>query len=132
MKTNLTEQYIQLGKTIRSIREAQKLSQQYVASKLNIDQSTYSRIEQGAIHMQVHTLLYICDVLDISPYILLYISRFGNYYTTQDGKVFSLSDLYDMLQRYKNGDKTVNEDLMALLETQLKLDHMIQSIFGKG
>ena len=38
-----------IGKNIKQIRECKNLSQAYMASKLNISQASYARIENGTI-----------------------------------------------------------------------------------
>ncbi|MBI3233269.1 MAG: helix-turn-helix transcriptional regulator, partial [Bacteroidetes bacterium] len=57
---------VPLGYKIRRVREFKNLSQQYVADKLSVSQSTYSDMENGKIAVSEEKLAMIANVLDVS------------------------------------------------------------------
>jgi transcriptional regulator with XRE-family HTH domain len=57
---------VPLGYKIRRVREFKNLSQQYVADKLSVSQSTYSDMENGKITVSDEKLAMIANVLDVS------------------------------------------------------------------
>src|SRR5690554_581829 len=56
------ENYIQ---NIKKIREDKGLSQEYMAMKLGISQSTYTKVERGEVNLYVDRLLKIVKILDV-------------------------------------------------------------------
>lgn len=52
---------------IRSIREKRNITQTEIADKLNIEQSTYNKIETGKTELKVIHLLQILTILDMNP-----------------------------------------------------------------
>ena len=57
---------VPIGYKIRRVREFKNLSQQYVADKLSVSQSTYSDMENGKIAVSEEKLAMIANVLDVS------------------------------------------------------------------
>ncbi len=55
-----------LGLKIRKVREIKNFSQQYVADKLSVSQSTYSDIENGKTPISEEKLTLIANILDVS------------------------------------------------------------------
>ena len=55
-----------IGIKIRKVRELKNFSQNYVASKLSMNQSTYSDIENGVISISEEKLMRIADALEVS------------------------------------------------------------------
>ena len=53
--------------TIRLTRLEKKLSQEYVASKLNFTQSYYAKMENGESDISARNLLLLLDILEIDP-----------------------------------------------------------------
>lgn len=56
-----------LGKRIKEIRLQKNISQEFMAEKLDINPSNYSRIETGYSYPRSENLDKICEVLDVSP-----------------------------------------------------------------
>ncbi|PXY41636.1 hypothetical protein DMB65_06710 [Flavobacterium cheongpyeongense] len=52
---------------IKEEREKKKFSQSYLALELKLDQSQYSRRENGAIPLTVNELLKIAEILGVKP-----------------------------------------------------------------
>ncbi|TDP61149.1 helix-turn-helix protein [Flavobacterium dankookense] len=55
---------IWVQKTIRTIRLEKNYTQEYIATKLNISQSYYGRIENGKADLNIDTLYKILTILD--------------------------------------------------------------------
>lgn len=55
-----------LGSKIKTIREMKNFTQEYVAEKLEMSQSNYSRIERNEINLPIKTLQTIADIFDIT------------------------------------------------------------------
>jgi len=68
---NVAKHMARLALNIRRQREHLNYSQEYVAGRLNISQSGYSKIEQGASSINVERLYQIAEVLEITPKELL-------------------------------------------------------------
>jgi len=60
-----------IGTNIKNIRELKNFSQEYVASEIEVSQSTYSRIENGTSPIRIDTLQRIADVLEVDLSTLL-------------------------------------------------------------
>ncbi|MGN1062082.1 MAG: helix-turn-helix domain-containing protein [Candidatus Scatosoma sp.] len=57
---------INIGKKLKELRKAERLTQQQVADKLNIGRVNYTRYETGAVRPDYETLLSLADFYDIS------------------------------------------------------------------
>ena len=51
---------------LKAIRKAKSLTQMQLAGKVGIDQSTISKFEAGGTNISLHTLMDICQALDIT------------------------------------------------------------------
>jgi transcriptional regulator with XRE-family HTH domain len=56
-----------IGYKIRKVREFKGLSQEYVAQKLNISQSAYSKIECGETKVDHDRIADISGILEVDP-----------------------------------------------------------------
>ncbi len=57
---------LKLGAKIRNIREAKKLSQEYVAAKLEMSPSGYGKIERDETELTITKAYQISEILEIS------------------------------------------------------------------
>ncbi|MGN1052694.1 MAG: helix-turn-helix domain-containing protein [Candidatus Scatosoma sp.] len=57
---------INIGKKLKELRKAERLTQQQVADRLNIGRVNYTRYETGAVRPDYETLLSLADFYDIS------------------------------------------------------------------
>jgi transcriptional regulator with XRE-family HTH domain len=55
-----------IGYKIKTLREDRKYSQEYVAAKLNITQSAYSKIESDKVLPDIEKLNLLADIYEIS------------------------------------------------------------------
>lgn len=53
-----------IGQKLRSIREAKGYSQEYIASMMDVSQSTYASWESGKTALRMDRLIRILDILD--------------------------------------------------------------------
>jgi len=60
-----------IGTNIKNIRELKNLSQEYVASEINVSQPTYARIENDTIVPKIDRLQRIAEVLEVDLSTLL-------------------------------------------------------------
>lgn len=60
------KQLKQVGLRIKNYRELKGFSQEYVASKLHISCSAYSRIERNEVSLSLDKLIHIAEVLNVS------------------------------------------------------------------
>ncbi len=56
-----------IGNNIKNIRELKNLTQEFVAEKLDISQSAYSRLESGETKISKEKLHQIAEVLEVKP-----------------------------------------------------------------
>lgn len=56
-----------IGNNIKNIRELKNLTQEFVAERLDISQSAYSRLESGETRVSKEKLLQIAEVLEVKP-----------------------------------------------------------------
>jgi transcriptional regulator with XRE-family HTH domain len=57
---------MKIAYTIREIRTSKSISQEFMAIKLGIDTSNYSRIERGTAPLTVERLMAIAEILGMS------------------------------------------------------------------
>jgi transcriptional regulator with XRE-family HTH domain len=62
-----------IGPAIRSIRISKEYSQEYMAERLDISQSTYANLEAGKTAMRVDRLLEILSILEVDIAALFHI-----------------------------------------------------------
>jgi transcriptional regulator with XRE-family HTH domain len=53
-------------KNIRKIRELKSISPEFIASKLELDISTYRKIERGEVSLAINKLPVLCEAMAIS------------------------------------------------------------------
>jgi transcriptional regulator with XRE-family HTH domain len=56
-----------VNQNIKSIREIRNYTQEYLASKLEISQGGYSKIEQGTVDVNCKMLFKIAEILQVEP-----------------------------------------------------------------
>ena len=59
------------GNKIKALRLQRRLSQQYVADRIGIPQTTKSSLDRGVFQPSFETIYTFADFYDISPYALL-------------------------------------------------------------
>lgn len=66
MKEKFRAHYEIIGKNVKKLRKAQKLTQLELANKCSVNREQISRIENGRRDYMHSTLLEVCDALGIS------------------------------------------------------------------
>ena len=58
---------LKLGKTIRSLRKAQGISQENFAQRAGIERAWYGKIERGEANLTAHVILRLAHQLNVTP-----------------------------------------------------------------
>jgi len=101
---------MEVVKKIRKLRELKGYSQEYIASKMNISQRSYSRIEKGEINLHLSKLSQICEILEVS--------------------ITKALD-FDESVLFKNSSPTEDESKLANKERELyekQIDHLKEEV----
>ena len=61
-----------IGQNLKDARKYKHLTQKEVAEKLKMTQQQYSRFENGVFELNYDQILFLCELLDISPSDLFY------------------------------------------------------------
>jgi transcriptional regulator with XRE-family HTH domain len=121
--------FIGIERRLEKIRKLQGFSQEYVASKLNISQNSYSKIERGETKVTLKKLTEICKVLEID------IKKLQNFDPFQEFKELieeaSVPWLTKILQSLEKGTR-LYEDLLQEKNARIKDLEYINSILKKG
>jgi transcriptional regulator with XRE-family HTH domain len=72
-----------IGTKIRTLRELKGYSQEYMAEKLGISQSNYSRLENSEAEITLTRLEEVSEILDIDPLVLLAMDEQYNFQNCQ-------------------------------------------------
>jgi transcriptional regulator with XRE-family HTH domain len=68
-----------IGTNIKNIREIKNFSQEYMASEIDVSQSTYARIESGTAIPKIDRLQRIAEVLEVDLSTLLSTTNIFNF-----------------------------------------------------
>lgn len=116
-----------LGLNIRKIRELKNYSQNYLADKLSISQSSYSDIENNKQTISKESLKAISEILQVSPEMIKHFdekvvfnlcSQSGNLNTNNINQIEKIEQLY--IELVKTKDSKIS-DLSAIIEEKEKL-----------
>lgn len=84
--------YKLLGKAMKVVRQLKGYKQEYVSAKTGIPQSMYSKVERGESHLYIDKLIAVCEVLEVSPLLLLYCAGYKNAYVIAEAPMSAISD----------------------------------------
>ena len=108
-----------IGNKIKNIRELKNLTQEYVAERLDISQSAYSKIENGETKVSEEKLFQIAEVLEVKPEDIKafdsqkYFNSVGNVEGDYSGSIIIGIGIEEL------GMKKLYEDKITLLEKLL-------------
>ena len=124
------ESIIKLGERIKHLREQRNYSQEYLASKLNISQRAYSKMETGQTKLSVDSLFKIAETLETSINNILGMDGnnvFNNSFTitTGDGMVINKSASEKVHELYESLIKSKDAEILRL---QHQVDTFIKTI----
>ncbi len=93
---------MKITEKIREIRTQKNLSQEYLASYLGIDTSSYHRLERGVSPLSIQRLEKIVEALEIPLSELFSFGEAPNQRKTQDLLIFRLEDEVRFLRSQLN------------------------------
>ena len=108
-KTNYGFYMKEINLKIKQLRELKSYTQEYMADKLNVSNSTYSRIETGQQDITISRLAEIAAVLDVETWELL----------APDGN-----------KRAETGNDDPVEAVLQIKLRQNKRDQVLRLVFG--
>ena len=89
---------LKIGEKIRNAREDLDFSQEYVAEKIPMSQSGYSKIERDIQEPSLEQLKRICEILNLSADSLLCLNEYSR--LSQDD-LSMLKDLKSIIKKYQ-------------------------------
>ncbi|MEY5049757.1 MAG: hypothetical protein RLZZ175_3116 [Bacteroidota bacterium] len=113
-----------IGFKIKKLRELKNYTQEYMAEKLNISQSTYARFEKDDSDVTISKLQQIAEVLEVTLNDILDFNSqyiFNNYSKTKNGfNINHSSELEkELFEKHINHLTKENEYLRGMLEKVL-------------
>lgn len=100
---------ITIGNKLYAIRKRMGLTQLEVAVAADISDRTYADIERGTVNMRIETLLRICNVLQITPDVIL----------TEDPPALA-TEQKELLERLNGCSQKEKETALSLLAVYLR------------
>lgn len=115
-----------IGNNIKNIRELKNLTQEFVAEKLDISQSAYSRLEKGEIKISKEKLVQIAEVLEVKPEDIKefdsqkYFNSVSNVESDNSGNCYNESIVIGMGTEEMELIKKLYDDKIALMDELMK------------
>jgi len=104
-----------IGTKLRKLRERQGYSQEYVANRIGVSQSTYHKLEAEQIRLTVERAKELADLYEIDPE-YFYISEARAVY-------FNSGESYNAgigsIEKNENGSKKIDTELFEMLREEL-------------
>lgn len=104
---------------IRTLREAQKITQEEFAEKLSMSASGYSKIERGETQLNINRLQQIADILSVSVFDLM---------PNSGGIIQTLNGAYHFNGTFNQYGDTAKQEIEKL---QLTIEHLKQMLEQK-
>ncbi len=136
-QTDFAAVYADIGAQIRALRVAAGLTQSQLCGTY-ITRNMLSRIENGAVHPSVDTLIYIANRLRVSPAYFLCLNdgereQFKKSGRIKDARAHFLSDGYEKCSQLLRGTKDPEEALMLYIsEGRLAVADIENSTLGSA
>jgi transcriptional regulator with XRE-family HTH domain len=122
---------VRIGSNIKKIRELKNLSQEFMASRLNLSQGAYSNIENDKTELNQDRIKEIATILEVDPFLLYSFDEkvlFNNctqsaYYihsiqNTGEHERQAYTDMIEELKKQLEYLRSQNESLMQLLKAK--------------
>ncbi|WP_019991486.1 helix-turn-helix domain-containing protein [Rudanella lutea] len=130
---------MEYGKKIRQFRERRGLSQEYMATKLDISQNAYYKLETGETRLKVDTLKQISDILEVNPAELM-LEETEKYKFSQSNNTVTTANSLAIYQQNFDEERRVWQELdrsrLTTIETQQLVIEaqkmMIEKLSRKG
>lgn len=104
-----------LGKNIRLFRKMRGYSQEYLALMTGINQSNINRLESGQVEVKLSALIKICSILNISIFLLLFMSDQKGVFTNSQGGLQGIRQILLELLNSTQLDETIRKELVEAL-----------------
>ena len=107
---------LDIGTKIKHLRELRNYTQEYMAEKLDVSQSTYARFEKDDSDLTISKLQKIAEILDIKIEDLINFSDkfiFNNYTSNQANQGY-------IVNYFSENEKKLYEDKIKLLEEKVE------------
>jgi len=113
MKRN-KEVHQSLGKAIKMLRERKGFAQEYMAAKLSMSQTNYSKLERGENCISLVELPILADLLDSSIFMLFFLGDVvKNPYLDNEQNALSVREYYERLLNIKEEELKRHQQLIA-------------------
>lgn len=106
-----------IGFKIRKVREIKNFSQDYVADKLLISQSTYSDIENGKQDISKEKLKRIATILEVTPEIIENFSEHVIFNSCSQSCVSNTYNITNPIEKINELHKELIEQLKERIKT---------------
>jgi transcriptional regulator with XRE-family HTH domain len=119
-----------IGSKIKKLREMKNISQSFVAGKLHIGQSSYSKIESGDVDLTFNRFVEIAAILDVEPEQIIGFNNenlFFNVTHNKKGIGLNINQLsqHEIIKAYEN-------HIVSLRAEITNLKSVINKILGKN
>ena len=122
-----------VGKTIKSLRKAQKMTQSELAEKLNISVPTLQRYENGVNEPKNIMVESIAKVFNVSPWYIITGANVSFEIDTQDS--LDMENIERYIQQMKQGDisefpfkDTLTRDILLALYDSLNPNGQLKAV----
>lgn len=106
-----------IGKKILELRKERKLTQEQVANRLFISQSSYARIESGKSYSWANHIQSLCDIFEITPEELVNKENVIVHQLQHSDEFTQISHLYEkLIEQYEERLREKDEIIRELLE----------------
>ena len=92
-----------INKELKNIREDKDLTTGYMAERLNMSQTNYSRIENGNVRLTIDVFLDICKILNVNP---------KSFFDDFDENTISLTD--EEIDVINKANKVINSKILNI------------------
>lgn len=111
-----------VGKTIRRLREYRNLTQEYMAARLNIGSTAYGNIERNEVkRLTIERLMQIADVLGVD-----FTELFIDSPSQQLKPVLQEKDLQDVLAYFRQDKLLMKEMMASMRDSMYKMDQIMR------
>jgi transcriptional regulator with XRE-family HTH domain len=109
---------------VKSFRERKGNTQTEVADLLNIEQSTYSKVEKGITKIDLERLMRLSEILSVTPAELL---------NFREGSVFNINDVKNLINGKVEHFYSENSELnQKVAELERLVKELIQFVAPKN
>ncbi len=113
-----------VGTTIRRLREYRNLTQEYMAARLNIGSTAYGNIERNEVkRLTMERLIQIAEVLDVH-FTELFVDSAPQKRPLKP--VFQEKDLQDLLAYFRQDKLLMKEMMTSLRDSVQKMDMLMR------